>query len=128
MANMDVCSVDEQVAKRPKLDMDVSSDVATYFPQREDEVKHILTLLTLKPDGQPWMRFPLAVQEKIATMVYQEEQRSRMTKVLEQMDQLPKCKTCGSVSTLVSLFSNDAYALSDLSFLLFLTVQTFYLP
>ena len=102
MASMDVYEVNEVCAKHPKLDMDVASDVTHYFPQRDKEVHTFLKWMMQDENGQPYIRLPMEVENKIVNMVHNEEHRDRMAKVVEQMDQLPKCKTCGTVSTLVS--------------------------
>ena len=65
-----------------------------------------LVFIILGTDGQPFVRLPLEVQDKIANMVHREEHKDCMAKVLNRMADLPKCETCGSVSILVvSLFS-----------------------
>ena len=108
--SMDVC---EQVAKRPKLDIVSPSwtNVTNHFSQRDQEVHMVLNWLMQDANGKPYIRLPQEVENKIANMVHNEGHRERMSKVFNQMNDLPKCKTCGSVSTLVSL--------SNMSFFLF---------
>ena len=90
-------------AKRPKLDVPTSS-VTHYFPQRDQELHRAVNWLMQGANVQSFIQLPQEIEDKIVNMVHNEEHRDRMAKVLAQMNQLPKCKTCGSVSTLVSLF------------------------
>ena len=77
-----------------------TSVLTRHFPRRDAEVRWALDALTLNDRGHAVIHLPTEMTEKIVKLIHGQEHRGRMASVFEQINRLPKCKACGSVSAL----------------------------
>ena len=67
-------------------------------------IRWSLRVLQLDDRGHAATRLPIEVTERILKMTRGQEHRDRMASVFAEMNALPKCQACGSVSK-ISCFS-----------------------
>ena len=75
-----------------------TSVVTHHFPLRDTEVRGTLDALMSSDRDYPRIRLPAEITEKIVEMGHNQEHREWIASVFQQLAQLPKCKTCVSVS------------------------------
>ena len=98
---------DERPPKRPKLAEETSTSVPHNFNARDRQLYETLADLpaSLTPSvAHAASRLPPEMMAKLIRITHYGEHRDRMAKVFSEMNNLPKCKTCGSVSDLFLLF------------------------
>ena len=92
---------DERPPKRPKLAEETSPSVPHDYNARDRQLRETLAELpdSLTPSvAHATSRLPSEMFAKLIRITHYAEHHDRMTKVFAEMDALPKCKTCGSVS------------------------------